>query len=140
MAAMNRPVKLAPSILTADFGHLAQDIQAAEAGGVFEYAPRIRSDDSENFEAVAEVLAGDRARVHRIEIEPDSDTANRIGQTCSNRMRTRPEQTAKRKRGLYHSEFQQCDEDGKSFVEIHQSAGRHSRCGVWSVAAKAYRC
>jgi len=28
-----RPVKLAPSILTADFGHLADEIQAAEAGG-----------------------------------------------------------------------------------------------------------
>jgi ribulose-phosphate 3-epimerase len=28
-----RPLKLAPSILTADFGHLADQIQAAEAGG-----------------------------------------------------------------------------------------------------------
>jgi ribulose-phosphate 3-epimerase len=28
-----RPVKLAPSILTADFGHLAAEIEAAEAGG-----------------------------------------------------------------------------------------------------------
>lgn len=28
-----RPVKLAPSILTADFAHLADEIQAAEAGG-----------------------------------------------------------------------------------------------------------
>ena len=28
-----RPVKLAPSILTADFGHLADEIRKAEAGG-----------------------------------------------------------------------------------------------------------
>ena len=30
---VQRPVKLAPSILTADWGHLADQIQAAEAGG-----------------------------------------------------------------------------------------------------------
>ncbi len=30
---MQRPVKLAPSILTADFGHLAQAIEQAETGG-----------------------------------------------------------------------------------------------------------
>ena len=29
-----KPVKLAPSILTADFGHLADQIAAAEAGGI----------------------------------------------------------------------------------------------------------
>lgn len=30
---LNRPVQIAPSILTADFGRLAQEVQAAEAGG-----------------------------------------------------------------------------------------------------------
>lgn len=30
---INRPIILAPSILTADFGHLAEEIQAAERGG-----------------------------------------------------------------------------------------------------------
>ena len=30
---IQRPIKLAPSILTADWGHLAEQIQAAEAGG-----------------------------------------------------------------------------------------------------------
>ena len=33
MANSINPVKIAPSILTADFGHLAQQIEAAEAGG-----------------------------------------------------------------------------------------------------------
>ncbi|MFN3331781.1 MAG: ribulose-phosphate 3-epimerase, partial [Caldilinea sp.] len=28
-----KPIKLAPSILTADFGHLAEQIAAAEVGG-----------------------------------------------------------------------------------------------------------
>lgn len=30
---LNRPVQIAPSILTADFGRLAEEVQAAEAGG-----------------------------------------------------------------------------------------------------------
>lgn len=30
---MNQPIKLSPSILTADFGHLAQQIEVAEKGG-----------------------------------------------------------------------------------------------------------
>ena len=30
---MTQPIKISPSILTADFGHLAEQIQQAEAGG-----------------------------------------------------------------------------------------------------------
>ena len=45
-------------------------LQAAESGGVFEYAPQIRSEEDENFDAVAQVLKGDRDRVRRIVIEP----------------------------------------------------------------------
>lgn len=40
-----------------------------EAGGRFEYAPGIRSPENENFEAVQEVLEGDRSRVKSIELE-----------------------------------------------------------------------
>lgn len=44
-------------------------IQNAEAGGQFEYAPNIRL-DSENFDAVAEVLDGTSDRVTSIELDP----------------------------------------------------------------------
>lgn len=42
--------------------------QAPEGGGIFEYVPDIRSDDSENFEAVGRVLDGHRESVRRVEI------------------------------------------------------------------------
>jgi len=45
-------------------------LQAAEAGGVFEYAPRIRNDEDEHFDDVAAVLDGDRSRVHELNLEP----------------------------------------------------------------------
>ena len=38
-------------------------LQEPEAGGIFEYAPAIRSDDDENFDAVQAVLDGSRERV-----------------------------------------------------------------------------
>ena len=38
-------------------------IQKAEKGGLFEYAPDIRSKDNENFEEVAKVLKDDQTRV-----------------------------------------------------------------------------
>ena len=44
-------------------------LQAAEAGGVFEYVPNLRSEEHENFEEVAKVLAGDRSRVRKLAIE-----------------------------------------------------------------------
>jgi hypothetical protein len=44
--------------------------QAPEGGGIFEYVPEIRSDQSENFEAVGRVLDGDRASVRQVEITP----------------------------------------------------------------------
>jgi hypothetical protein len=38
-------------------------LQAPEAGGIFEYAPAIRSDEDENFDAVKAVLEGNSERV-----------------------------------------------------------------------------
>lgn len=46
--------------------------QKAEAGGTFEYCPRIRSESDENVEAVAATLAGDDALVHRLDPDPGS--------------------------------------------------------------------
>ncbi len=45
-------------------------IQAPEGGGLFEYAPDIRSTEDECYEAVAEVLSGDRTRVRTLELHP----------------------------------------------------------------------
>ena len=45
-------------------------VQAGEQGGVFEYAPAIRSPEDENFEGVGEVLAGARDRVHELDLRP----------------------------------------------------------------------
>ena len=42
-------------------------LQEPEAGGVFEFAPNIRSDDNENYEDVRKVLDGETAHLHRIE-------------------------------------------------------------------------
>lgn len=44
-------------------------LQAPEAGGVFEYVPDLRSDESENFEQVQQVLDGDSNRVKRLKLE-----------------------------------------------------------------------
>lgn len=41
-----------------------------EAGGTFEYCPKIRSADDENMEAVTRVLAGDRTPVRSLDLEP----------------------------------------------------------------------
>ncbi|MDH3689862.1 MAG: hypothetical protein OEU36_10330 [Gammaproteobacteria bacterium] len=41
-------------------------LQVADEGGLFEYAPNIRSTDDENYEAVATVLAGDKSLVNRV--------------------------------------------------------------------------
>jgi hypothetical protein len=46
--------------------------QRAEAGGKFEYCPRIRSEDDENIAAVGATLAGDDTLVHRLDPEPGS--------------------------------------------------------------------
>lgn len=43
--------------------------QRPGAGGNFEYAPGIRSPDSENFEAVQAVLDGDRSRVKSLDLQ-----------------------------------------------------------------------
>jgi hypothetical protein len=45
-------------------------IQAAETGGEFEVAPRIRSADDERYDAVAAVLAGDRSNVVTLPMTP----------------------------------------------------------------------
>ncbi|MEM7406120.1 MAG: hypothetical protein AAF458_12550 [Pseudomonadota bacterium] len=45
-------------------------LQAPEAGGVFEYAPRIRSDADEHFDAVQAVLDGDLSGVRQLELKP----------------------------------------------------------------------
>lgn len=43
-------------------------VQAPEGGGLFEYVPAIRSDESENFDAVGRVLDGHRENVQTVEI------------------------------------------------------------------------
>jgi len=45
-------------------------IQSAQAGGDFEVAPRLRSETDERYDAVAAVLAGDRARVEVLPMTP----------------------------------------------------------------------
>ena len=44
-------------------------LQAPESGGVFEYVPELRSDESENFEQVQQVLDGALDRVRRLKLE-----------------------------------------------------------------------
>ena len=44
-------------------------LQAPEAGGVFEYVPGLRSDESENYEQVQQVLDGASDRVKRLKLE-----------------------------------------------------------------------
>ncbi len=43
-------------------------LQPAEAGGIFEYAPMIRSPHNENIDAVRALLQGDRSRVRSLEL------------------------------------------------------------------------
>ena len=43
-------------------------VQEPKAGGIFEYVPRLRSDDDEHFDEVQSVLDGDRTRVRQIGI------------------------------------------------------------------------
>ncbi len=45
-------------------------LQSPEAGGEFEYVPDVRNPDDECFEDVAEVLAGARRRVIRVNMQP----------------------------------------------------------------------
>jgi len=45
-------------------------VQKAEKGGLFEYAPDLRSKDNENFEEVTKVLKGDRKRVKSLDLKP----------------------------------------------------------------------
>ncbi len=45
-------------------------VQPADAGGVFEYVPDIRSADDEAFEAIGAVLDGDRNRVRSLDLRP----------------------------------------------------------------------
>jgi hypothetical protein len=55
-----------------DSGNLVTTLllQAPEGGGIFEYAPAIRSDEDENFAAVQAVLDGDRGRVRQNRLRP----------------------------------------------------------------------
>lgn len=45
-------------------------VQEAESGGTFEYAADLRSRETENFDGVASVLAGDRTRVKQLDLKP----------------------------------------------------------------------
>jgi hypothetical protein len=47
-------------------------LQEPEAGGVFEYVPGIRSEDSENFDAVQSVLDGDSDAIRQIKLQAGS--------------------------------------------------------------------
>ncbi len=44
-------------------------VQAAEAGGDFEYVPNLRTPDTENFDEVQKVLQGDRERVRVLQLK-----------------------------------------------------------------------
>ena len=45
-------------------------LQSPERGGVYEYAPMVRSDDDENYDAVRRILNGDRDLVETLDLEP----------------------------------------------------------------------
>ena len=45
-------------------------VQPADEGGLFEYAPQIRSADDEGFDAIAAVLAGIREGVRTLDLQP----------------------------------------------------------------------
>ncbi len=45
-------------------------VQPADEGGLFEYAPQIRSADNEGFDAIAAVLAGGRQGVRTLDLRP----------------------------------------------------------------------
>jgi len=45
-------------------------VQKTEKGGLFEYAPDIRSKDNESFEEVSKVLKGDRKKVKSLDLKP----------------------------------------------------------------------
>jgi len=45
-------------------------LQQAQAGGAFEYVPRIRNADDKNYAAIANLLDGDRSHVLTLEIYP----------------------------------------------------------------------
>ncbi|MBO68346.1 MAG: hypothetical protein CL398_08540 [Acidiferrobacteraceae bacterium] len=45
-------------------------LQSSESGGIFEYYPRIRSEDDENFEEVRKVLDGISNRVKQLHLRP----------------------------------------------------------------------
>jgi len=45
-------------------------VQKAEKGGLFEYAPSIRSKDNENYENIKKVLKGDRKLVKSLDLKP----------------------------------------------------------------------
>jgi hypothetical protein len=55
-----------------DRGHLVTTLllQAAQAGGTFEYVHHLRSEHDENFAEVSRVLDGERTRVRAIDIKP----------------------------------------------------------------------
>ncbi len=43
-------------------------LQAADSGGIFEYAPNLREPYYENFVAVRKVLKGDRSRAKKLNL------------------------------------------------------------------------
>jgi len=45
-------------------------LQGAEEGGVFEFAPFVRSEEDPNFDAVAKIMDGETARLQRIRATP----------------------------------------------------------------------
>jgi len=45
-------------------------VQKTEKGGLFEYAPDVRSKDNENFEEVTKVLKDDRKKVKSLDLKP----------------------------------------------------------------------
>ena len=56
-------------------------LQAPDDGGVFEYAPDIRTAEDENYDEVRKVLDGDRSRVRTLELSPGNLQLFRGGNT-----------------------------------------------------------
>ena len=69
-------------------------LQRSQLGGDFEYAPRVRTPQNENYESVAEILAGKRDRVRAVSLEPGTlcvflgeDSLHRVTPVAGDRLR-----------------------------------------------------
>lgn len=117
--------------------------QRAEAGGVFEYCPGIRSRDEEDTDAIGAVLAGDRSRVRELDLQPGSlqiffgrDSLHRVTRVEGDRERhvlilgysREPDQVAgvertRRLFGRVSAAHRRADADGSSLEAVGATTG-----------------